>query len=71
MTSFGQYLNWTAKKAYIHGLVCTRNALKRRKMTGIKRKEKKQFHDSHFGTEIGSVTVCKSFFLSTLNIGKD
>ena len=70
-TEFWQLDSWAAKKAFIRGLIDTRQAIRRRK-SEISVKEKKDMHDCFLRKDDGGrVLVCKSLFLDTLCIGEN
>jgi len=65
--------SWSAKKAFVNGLVAVRDARKRRPTNKISgKKENNVFHDCYLPGENGEkVRVCKKLFLGTLSIGRD
>lgn len=62
---------WPEKKAYVKGLVTSRDIRRRRKQVTGKR-IKSEGHDLFLPTGTGDkVRVCRTFFLNTIDLGRD
>lgn len=68
---FWQLPTWDAKKAYINGLIQTRNILRRRK-SSVDINKKCSGYDCYLPVANGEkVRVCKELFLATFDLKKD
>lgn len=71
-TYFWKLPSWSARAAYLKGLVTTKEPIRRKKHTKYLQKRKNQSHDCLFPTDTGEkVLVCRTMLLNSLDLGSN